>query len=366
MKLYVEIVATVSVVFACVGIAGKPLQADPLQTPGATPATDMSTLSLPTTAAPNSPGSTPTGPSATPNVKPPDTVDDTDPGWTWKNMEMYSDPVLYGKSAHTGPPGSYGQISFHGTGVKIYGVGGPSVPLDGVMHTMGTAIVWVDGKQVAETPVNLPNTRYRYVIASVDGLTDSDHILLMEPRDGWVTLDYIEVTHNPPGAQTAALISMPDDSNQPVYQIIPKEPNTANLCFGNSGVQDTCFIWSPTNGRTQFWHITPLPGGGDMITPVGHPDDALCIDPRGAPTADYPRGMPTESYLLPYAGRPDQQIVITNQNDGFYKLSPSTDTNLCLSVFRAALTDGTPVTGSFWKDAPNQEWQLQLQQPSAH
>jgi hypothetical protein len=298
-----------------------------------------------------------------------ETFDDKDAGWTWKNMEEYDDPYLFGKSGHAGPTGSYGQFPFHGTGIKVFGMAAPSIPMDGVKHAMGSAIVWVDGKQVCEVPVNTASEKYRYVIAKVDGLPDTDHILLVEPAAGWIVVDYVEVTHSPssgvspqmaqadPPASPASNVTVQDYTG-PIYQIIPSGADSKCLDIplpnpGSSLVGQVVDLSSPTANRLQLWHITGLDNGRSVITPVGHPEVALTIDQSP--------GVPSILSLQPNSGKADQEIMIGPTGEDLHLLSSVAAPKSFMWVEPGAASDGEPVICKDFGSDPGYGWELQVQ-----
>lgn len=131
------------------------------------------------------------------------TIDDFAPGWIWSGMTEYDDPGLYGGRAHAGGPGGYGSFTFSGTGVDVVGVSAPNIQMDGRTHRAGSLKVSVDGKVIATTSMHGATTSYNFQAGHVAGLTQGIHVLEVEPVDGWVIVNYIQVTNPEAPASTA-------------------------------------------------------------------------------------------------------------------------------------------------------------------
>jgi len=120
-------------------------------------------------------------------------IDDTEAGWIWSQMVEYDDSGLQGGTGHAGGPGSYGAYTFHGRGVDVVCMTGPSLRLDNRVHRLGRARFSLDGKVVQTVDTSTPDTDYGVTLFHSVGLTDSVHVLQIEPEDGWIVVDALRV-----------------------------------------------------------------------------------------------------------------------------------------------------------------------------
>jgi len=120
-------------------------------------------------------------------------IDDSNSGWTWSGMDEIDDISFTGGTAHAGPIGSSGVYTFHGTGVKVNTTLAPDVLASGRRHKMGKLKVTIDG--VEKTVANLasPEAQFDMCICNISGLEDKNHVLQVEPKDGWAMIDGITV-----------------------------------------------------------------------------------------------------------------------------------------------------------------------------
>lgn len=313
----------------------------------------------PTWADPNSnPSTTETGSSTTTTQssasstsKEPETIDDKSDGWTWKGMEEYDDIDLYKGSGHAGGPGTYTDYTFSGTGVVVYGMSAPSITLDGASHVMGSVNVWIDGKQVGTNSVFSKLPRFRFIDFKIDGFPEGSHILHVEPAGGWAVIDYIKTLHSPPPP--------PEDESAkdlgPVYRIIPRNSQTKCLEINPSGTINGAGldIWEVNPTRLQTWHVTPIGSNLFKITPVNYSDEAAWIVPPS------PDGKTMTAFLWTFSGKPQQELILTQNSDGWYKIASADNDNIVMDVFAQGSGDGTPVIGYQSNNQYNQQWYLQ-------
>ncbi|MNK83461.1 hypothetical protein D3C87_1032760 [compost metagenome] len=137
------------------------------------------------------------------------TVDDGANGWTWRNFGSYVDDAAYKGKAHgTHNKGAYGQYSFTGTTVEVYGRSGPiggsiEVIIDGISR----------GSYSQLGSVEVYNSR----LFNVSNLSNTRHtIRLVTKNTGWAMLDYLKV-----GTLTAPT---PTPSPSPSPTVPPVDP----------------------------------------------------------------------------------------------------------------------------------------------
>jgi hypothetical protein len=262
-------------------------------------------------------------------------IDDTDPAWVWSGMVEYDDPLLYGSSGHAGGPGTSGTYTFHGTAVDVYGMDGPSITTsDGQVHRLGKAEVLIDDEEVDLTTVQTPDVDYHALISRVANLPEGNHVVQIRPQDGWVVVDYINVTD--PGADVTGYTG-PSVLPAGDYAIIPRNATDKRLDTPNLTDNTTIDIYSPSAGRAQVWHITPLGKERYRISPAAAPTEALSMlgpdDGRG--------GLYCGLYR--YVGNPAQQWLLVPTDSGYYQLLFAAATTACLDVKGSFQTDGTPL-----------------------
>lgn len=122
---------------------------------------------------------------------------DTIAGWTWSGMTPYGVSAGADDAPHVGGPGSYGVYTFHGNGIQVYGMKCADVTVDGKSHKVGRVKISIDGKEqstinLAATSAN-PNAK----IIGISTLTDGNHVLQVDPVDGWVVINSAKVVNIP-------------------------------------------------------------------------------------------------------------------------------------------------------------------------
>lgn len=265
-------------------------------------------------------------------------------------MVELNDNYMYKGSGHVGGPGAYGDYTFSGTGVQVYGISAPTITVDGRSHAMGSASVWIDGKEVGTNSVFSKDTAYRFTVIKIDGFPEGTHILHIEPMGGWIDIDYLKTLHTPvplPEAQAA-----PGSDLGPVYRLIPRNAQRFCLSPGRDGSLNgaSLVLVQVSQDPRQFWHMKSLGGNLDELTPVEDPTLALWIVPPS------PTSQTFQALVAPFINRPNQQLLLTPIADGWCKIASETDENIVLSVSDSAIIDGTWVLGNPAKDQPSQQW----------
>lgn len=130
-------------------------------------------------------------------------IDDAALGWTWHGMVETDDPQFIGGSGHAGGPGTWGIYTFRGTGVTVFGLGGPYVKIPGCRRqAMGSMKILIDGFLKADESLARNQFEYNLGVYTTDDLPAGYHVLQIVPEDGWIVLDYITVERG--GPQMAA------------------------------------------------------------------------------------------------------------------------------------------------------------------
>jgi hypothetical protein len=273
-------------------------------------------------------------------------VDDGDAGWVWSGLSAIEDAQLSNGTGHAGGFGSYGAYTFKGTGVKIYGMRGPSISIDGQSHKMGRVKVTVDGKDQGEYSEFHSVTEYDYLIADVSGLTDGNHVVQLSASGGWIVIDSLKIAGGKSASGDASELSKAG------YRIFPRSSTDKCIETENNGTTDGALIQiaSPAEHHVQVWRIASLGSNRYRISPADNPDEALTIlapdDQHKAPQA----------FIWKYTGAASQQILLLPSGDGFYKVAPSNSPDNVLDVAGQIPKSGTPVLCFPWWGGPNQQW----------
>lgn len=321
-------------------VSGSALLADPASIP-------------PSSTTPTTPGTV-----APTQSKVPETIDDKAPGWTWKGMIELDDDNMFKGSGHVGGPGTYADYTFSGTGVQVYGLAAPTIVVDSHSHSMGSASAWIDGKLAGTNSVNNKDTLYRFIVFKVDGFPEGSHILHLEPVGGWIDIDYIKTLHTPPPPPETQTAQGGQGANLgPVYRLIPH--NGEKFCLGAGGDGSlngaTLMLNLPRQSTRQMWHLKPIGNNQYSINPVDDPSEAVWI----VPPSPAPENATTQALLAPFTNRPNQELILTQVSNGWYRISSANDESIFLTVANSPIGEGTWVIGDRASGQTSQEWYLQ-------
>jgi uncharacterized Zn-binding protein involved in type VI secretion len=284
-----------------------------------------------------------------PGAAPPNTtvIDDQDAGWTWSGMAEVDDTQFHGGTAHAGGAGTYGAYTFHGTGVKVIGLGGRSVTLGGHRRTLGNVNVSIDGKPVAWQPAAGAQTNGMVTLFETTGLSDGNHVLSIAADGGWIVVDDIEVSE---------IISAAGDHGTEegkLYRIAPRSVPDKFLEIAGTTYADgsRTEIHSALPGRRQIWRFVALGNSRFRISPAEAPDEALTMT-NDKDTNDKSAG------LYAWSGAIAQQWLVTPTDSGYCRISSAIDNTLSLNVQYQGTTDGTFVIVYGWQGggATNEQW----------
>lgn len=118
--------------------------------------------------------------------------------------------------------------------------------------------------------------------------------------------------------------------------------NGATLALNRSG----------ENSR-QLWHLKPIEANAYELSPLDDAAQAVWIVPPDPTKVNY------QPITCPFVNRSNQELVLTEVHDGWYKISSLNDDNIVLSVPDQPVADGTWVMGFSWKEESSQLWYLQ-------
>jgi uncharacterized Zn-binding protein involved in type VI secretion len=275
------------------------------------------------------------------------TVDDQDAGWTWSGMAEVDDPQFHGGTAHAGGEGTYCAYTFHGTGVKVIGLGGRSIALGGHRRTLGSAKVTIDGKPVAWQPAGTPADGL-VTLFETSGLTDGNHVLSVAADGGWIVIDDIQIVE---AQQQAA--SKDDPSQGRLYRLQPRNAPGKFLETVSNVYDDgtRTEIRSAQPGSRQIWRIASVGNGLFRISPQDAPSKALTFS-NDKDSNDIAAAVYT------WSGAPAQEWTFKPQGDGYYEVLSAVDNTHCLDVQYGGTNDGTFALAFPYNGGDNQKWQF--------
>jgi len=175
-------------------------------------------------------------------------VDDASMGWMFSGMQEFDNPDLFGGSGHAGSPGSTGAYTFNGTGIAVYAMTGPSVQLDGRFHKMGMVRISIDGHLKASESLLRGDTQYKVMVFNESGLPPGNHVLQVAAADGWIVVDYIQVSRQDKMVEsTSAPSDREDNAGDKPYGGIPARiPGTIYAANYNVGGQHVAYFDTTT------------------------------------------------------------------------------------------------------------------------
>jgi len=126
----------------------------------------------------------------------PHVIDTSAAGWIWSGMATYSDANLVKGAGRAGGPGTYAVYTFSGANLQVYGLAGPDidVDVDGAHHRLGRLKISVDGHLKATVNLNKPAASSSGPLFELTGLAPGNHVLQLEPADGWAVIDYLRLS----------------------------------------------------------------------------------------------------------------------------------------------------------------------------
>jgi hypothetical protein len=191
---------------------------------------------------------------------------------------------------------------------------GPSITLGSQLHRLGKAQVKIDGAVVALVTLAAPDTSYHALLCRLPNLASGNHVIQIVPHDGWIVVDYIDVTDTEAAAPDSGGYTGPSVLPAGDYMVYPR--HAPMKCLDAPAVTDktTIDIYTPTPGRAQVWHITPLGQEHYRISPATAPGEAL----SALGQQDAAGGLYCGLYT--YIGNPAQQWTLTPTDSGYYQL----------------------------------------------
>ena len=289
-------------------------------------------------------------------------IDDTAAGWIWHGMVGYEDPSLRGGTAHAGGPGSYGAYTFRGGSVVIAGYAGDSVKVDGRLHKMGRAKISIDGKAAGSINLTRADGDGDVVLYTLHGLSDSLHVLQIEPEGGWAVVDYIDVTTadaSPGGSGDEVDVPKGDIKSiipaGSYYLVCRKDARQCLALSSNDIVDGTqANIYHLAAGVMETWTVKPLGGERYRLAPASTPGKCLALLTQVV--TDDGKGYKVGTWQVgTYAAG---EWYITRTDTGYLRISSVYDSTRVLDVSGGYMGDGGLVNGYPWNAGENQQWQL--------
>lgn len=253
-------------------------------------------------------------------------IDDADPGWTWSGMSPYSNPGLVKSTGHAGGPGGYGVYTFFGTGVEVVVMRSPSIEVDGQFHRCGKLKISIDGHLKTEAAAS-GNVEFNDIVYSAAGLAPKNHVLQLEPEDGWAVIDCIKVI-NDPSAPSA-------DGGGPAAQEGILFSSKSTPLAGNDLLEARSNVGGFDNGIGPELQIGTLPGDWGLATIYAHSGNTA-IRYSGSST-----GTPSYCYMIAY--RVD--LAVTTDTWLTYWILPQQDNGRFVAV-DLHCTDGSALSTS--------------------
>ena len=190
-------------------------------------------------------------------------IDDKDDGRIWNQMAEYEDPQLQGGTGRAGGPGSYGAYTFHGRGVDVICMTSPGLRIDNRVHRTGHARFSLDGKPVDTENTYSREADYGIALFHATNLADGNHVLEVEPEDGWIVVDAIRIYQS----STQTDMSASDQSGK-----IAGETNSGAELTSVDLFND----WSNVTRKSSNWYLdksNPAYFGNDASRAVRSVDD---------------------------------------------------------------------------------------------
>jgi len=108
-------------------------------------------------------------------------------------MTTCTDLALLNAAGRAGGPGACAIYTFSGPNVQVFGLTAADVEVDGVRHRLGKLKISIDG-HVKET-VNVHKTEMRSdgMLFEVTGLAAGNHVVQLEPVDGWAVVECLKL-----------------------------------------------------------------------------------------------------------------------------------------------------------------------------
>lgn len=299
---------------------------------------------------------TPSSTKETKNVVSSELIDDSAAGWIYNGVNPYDDPNFKNGTSHAGGPGSYAAFTFAGTSVDIFGLCAPAIKIDGRTRRLGRVKVSIDGKAVTETSLQSKEVVYDFNIASITGLKKGNHVLQVEPLEGWIVVDYIVLNSKPDQLSTSEKRNI---KAAIVDQIIPEgdyylSPKNAPDKFLETATGETSNntklqIYTYASNHMQIWHVSQLDNGFYKISPNANPDAAVTFGPKGQVVI-----------LWEFGNYPSQMLAIVSKSQGYYEVRVSGSSKLGLDVAYTRNENGTAVDcfeiwgndGQLWRFIP--------------
>ena len=300
-------------------------------------------------------------------------VDDNAPGWMWSGAPEFSDPSLYGGSAHVCGPGGSGAYTFNGVGISVYVYQARSVEVDSHEHKIGRLKVSIDGAVDSVVSESALAEQYNVETVKIRGLKAGIHVLQVETEGGWVVVDYVKIAQPPviPPSSTDGDVA-PDGhaagalSAAPVVLANLPQGTYEILAAGNPS--ESLDVWSNTTDDgipvriytlntdqrqlNQRFQIVVAGGNIYRISPMNVPSKALTYSPASEGDLSSP------AMIWAYQSVPAEHWMIFEVGHGTYRFSPSNAPNLALGVSSGAMVDAVRVNVTLWSASPSQLWVL--------
>ena len=235
-------------------------------------------------------------------------VNNNDPAWVWTGMKETPNDDIIGGSGRAGGPAACGVYTFTGTGITVYAMKGPAVAVDQRAHKTGKLKITVDGKEQDTVNLVASEAAYNTKVYTVSGLTDTPHVIQLDPVGGWAMVEYVEVS-KPESAETSAVTA--------------PEPKSAKRLFSTNFDNGDVSAWTPFGGNWVVYNgkycASAGPGNKSLISGSDYSnftmDADIAVDANGDAGMVFDvtnPGVGLDTYNGYYAGldASHQQIVL--------------------------------------------------------
>jgi len=271
-------------------------------------------------------------------------IDDKAPGWMWDHMMGCDASGPPSVSAHAGGPGSSATYIFSGTGVTISGISGSTVSVGNAIHRVGKIRVTLDGSvrgQFADAST----------IFSVRNLADQNHSLILEPVDAWGAVSGLSIDHT--AASASPLAAGSDTLTTPgVYKIVPRTaPDYCVDLYERTTVNGSKFVvYGSNNQLNQQFNVTHVGPGKYVFESLQIPTSSLSVLPDPTTGVSY-------AGIWQYTRNAGQIWIVTLEQSGYYRISPSTAPTYALTCGQIDPPQGD-ILFQLYTGAREQDWQI--------
>src|SRR3569833_1014564 len=274
-------------------------------------------------------------------------IDDSAPGWIWSGMTEYDGDTLTGGTGHAGGPGSFGAYTFKGTRFRLFCRLPISIEVDGRVHKGGHVKLSLDGNAINVKQATTPGDD-DVCVADVDGLADGNNVLQVSTDAGWIVVEYLRLDASKAIQTDAVAAKIVSTIHEGVYRIHPRLNDTRLLgSFDGKSV----FTLGAAGARYGTMKLTAVATDVYKLSPTVDESLALTVM-NGSAAGVYALGM------TPVRDNPAQCWYVTRDAEGYFRIACASQPDYVLDV-SGDLTDiGAGVIVYKSHGGGNQQWIL--------